>query len=439
MERQSPEAASELERLLPFAHHLVKGPSVRRSLPAGYGIRPGERALVAVDSYQDPLVVEAVVQAIREQGARADLVVMDMGPDRELDELDEIRTFMGHTPWGKEPIEPPPWAKEIEAVADRLSYDILIRGLGGPQPKTRYRYEGIPWISREIFSGGAVTFPYDLWDLLQRKAWDIIWKNGRGSRVRVTDPEGTDYSFTFLEEHFDKPRYGFTSEPFWGHLHGHPLPPYSEGEDTAGVVAGTLNHWGRPFPYIKVYVEKGQVQRIEGGGKYGDAWRQLLEATGNIKYPEYPRTGLFWLWETAIGTNPKFFRPRNVLNRSRGMVYERLRSGIIHVGFGTRILSPSEDWARAEGSPFGHIHVHLNFATYELTAKNGEKFKIIDQGHLTSLDDPEVVSLAAKYGDPKALLKEAWIPEIPGVSVEGDYWKEYAPDPAAWIKAHEAM
>ena len=438
MDQESARLSLDLEALLPFARHLIKGPSVRRSLPAGYGIRAGEKVLVAVDSWQDPLLVQAIVQAIREEGATADLVTMDMGPDRELDEHDEIRTFMGNTPWGKEPIEPPTWRTDIEALTEKMGYNLLIRGLGGPTPKTNFRYEGIPWISREIFASQAVTFPYDLWGLLQKKSWDTIWKNARGGRVRVTDPEGTDYSFTFLEEHFDKPRYGFTSEPFWGHLHGHPLPPYSGGEDAAGVVAGTLNHWGRPFSHIKVHVEKGQVQRVEGGGKYGEAWRQLLEATKNITYPDYPRSGLFWLWETAIGTNPKFFRPYNVLNRSRGTVYERLRSGIIHVGFGTRILSPSEDWAREKGVSFGHIHVHLNFATYELTTKSGQKFKIIDRGHLTSLDDPEVIALAKKFGDPKELLKEAWIPQVPGISSEGDYWKDYAPNPAAWIKAHEA-
>jgi len=429
-------STQELEQYLPYARHVAQGPAVRRSLPAGYGIKPGMRVLVAVDSYYDELVVEVIVRAIREEGAKVDVFSADMGPDRECDELDEIRTFMGNPPYGgKEPIEPPIWRKDIEKLTEMMGYDLLVRGLGGPTPKTPFRYEGIPWISRDMLP--AIMFPNELWDLVQRKAWGPIWENGPGSRVRVTDPEGTDYSFTFLEEHFENPRYGFGREPFWGHLHGHPVPPYTEKEDAAGVVAGTTNHMSLPFPHIRVHVERGQVQRIEGGGKYGDAWRQLLEATKNIHYPDYPKPGLFWLWETAIGTNPKFVRPRKVLMRSRGTVCDRLRSGIIHVGMGTRIFSPSEDWAREKEVPFGHIHVHLCFSTYELTSKKGEKFKILDHGHLTALDDPDVVALAAKYGDPKELLKESWIPSIPGINAPGNYMNDFARDPASYIRAHE--
>src|SRR3990172_4182264 len=267
----------ELEQYLPYARHLARGPSVRRSLPAGYGIRPGIRVLVAVDTFHDEVVVEAVVQAMREEGATVDVFWADMGPDRECDELDEIRTFMGNTVWGKDPIEPPAWRKEIETFTEKMGYDLLVRGLGGPMPKTPYHYEGIPWVSREMLP--TVLFPNDLWDLLQRKAWGPIWEHGPGSRVRVTDPEGTDFTFTFLEEHFQKPRYGFGPEPFWGHLHGHPVPPYSDKEDAAGVVAGTTNHYSLPFPHIRVHVERGQVQRIEGGGRDGQAWRELEETT----------------------------------------------------------------------------------------------------------------------------------------------------------------
>lgn len=428
-----------IESLLPNARHVVNGPSVRRSLPAGYGIKPGERVLIAADTFQDRLVIDTFVRAIREAGALCDVYLADAGPDREMDELDEMRVFMGNTPWGKAPEEPPPWYRKVEAFAESMGYDLLIRGIGGPTRQgTSYRYEGIPWISREILASDAPTFPVEVWDLAQSKSWDTIWKHGRGGRVRVTDPEGTDLSFTMQTYHFDNPRYGFTPTPFHGHLHGHPPPPYDDSEDTEGVVAGCINHWGRPYPHIKVFVQRGEVKTVEGGGQYGDAWRQLLELSKDVKYPEYPRPGLFWLWEIAIATNPKFSRPRNVLNRSRGMVYERLRSGIIHVGFGTRILSYSEDWAAEQGVPYGHVHVHLLFPTYEITSASGKKFKIIDHGRLTSLDDPEVIALAGKHGEPQELLREAWIPAIPGISIPGDYWKEYAPDPAGWIKRREA-
>ena len=34
---------------------------------------------------------------------------------------------------------------------------------------------------------------------------------------------------------------------------------------------------------------------------------------------------------------------------------------------------------------------------------------IIDEGHLVALDDPEVIELARKYGDPEILLREDWV------------------------------
>ncbi|MFP3434958.1 hypothetical protein SB781_34930, partial [Paraburkholderia sp. SIMBA_061] len=32
-------------------------------------------------------------------------------------------------------------------------------------------------------------------------------------------------------------------------------------------------------------------------------------------------------------------------------------------------------------------------------------------------------------------LSESWIPAVPGINVAGDYWKHYAADPLAWVKA----
>lgn len=43
----------------------------------GYGIKPGERVLLAVDTYQDRLIVEALVTAIKEAGGKPDVLFLD--------------------------------------------------------------------------------------------------------------------------------------------------------------------------------------------------------------------------------------------------------------------------------------------------------------------------------------------------------------------------
>ena len=39
----------------------------------------------------------------------------------------------------------------------------------------------------------------------------------------------------------------------------------------------------------------------------------------------------------------------------------------------------------------------------------------------TSLDSPEVRALTSRYGDPKELLAEDWLPGIPGIDAKGRY------------------
>ena len=91
------------------------------------------------------------------------------------------------------------------------------------------------------------------------------------------------------------------------------------------------------------------------------------------------------------------------------------------------------EWAGPKGILHGHLHIHLQFATVEIKNQKGQTHKVIDNGHLTALDDPDVRKLASKYGNPDEILKEAWIPKIPGINVAGDYEKDYASDPATWI------
>ena len=50
-------------------------------------------------------------------------------------------------------------------------------------------------------------------------------------------------------------------------------------------------------------------------------------------------------------------------------------------------------------------------------------------------DDPEIRALASRYGDPDLIFRYEWIPSLPGINVPGDYKKDFAPDPWAWMMA----
>ena len=116
---------------------------------------------------------------------------------------------------------------------------------------------------------------------------------------------------------------------------------------------------------------------------------------------------------------------------------ERNRAGIFHHGFGSRrhFGEKFDKYAKANNLPHAHIHIHNYFSTYEIKMRDtGHWMKFTDKGHLTTLDDPKIRTLAVKYGDPNELLSVEWVPPIPGINCEGDYFKDYAPDPLAYLK-----
>jgi hypothetical protein len=427
----------DFDDLLTRARYVCELPELRNSHVGfvGYGqTKPGDRVLVAVDNHYDPDIVLALVTALRERGAHVDVLTVDAGPDRPFDLLDEIKVTMRRCPWADDPRrwEGLPW---VEALAEREGYDLLIHGKGGPTPPTPYRYAQFPWLGRDHFTAGVTMYPQELLAIINQKTWDVIWQKGRGGKAHITDPEGTDITYSYLEDYYDGTHYGWEPEPrrVYGHLMSHPTPPLVKGADAQGVVMGTTSHFSRAFRPIRLVLDGGQVQNVEGGDAYGDAWRALLDETRNQQYPCFPRPGLFYLWEAAIGGHPKIRRPRNIeYLSSGGFEWERRRSGIIHLGFGTLWRAPEEAWAGERGILYGHLHVHLLFPTFDVISPNGEVTRIIDRGRVTALDDPEVRAVAAKYGDPDELLRYEWEAPIPGINVPGSY-EDYARDPAEYI------
>ncbi len=414
-----------------------------------YNIQKGSKVLLIALNEYDPVVVRSYAQAMRDIGATVDELVLDSTPKVPPEEVAVLEAECIE-PTGDDDVvytritnlmNP----KTVTEFVKREHYDLVVSGTAGPLPLVPFRWVRMEYISREEFSSPLIDFPIELQELIDRKVFEAIKKC---EKVRITDPEGTDFSFTNYPD--DRPLY-------MTHEWGKPINfGYGGREDCTGVIAGTLNHLGA-FPHCKAHIKDGLVVKVEGGGKYGDVWREKLEKYRDVDYPEFPlRTaatlsngssttvkmatpGFFWYWECAIGTIPSVFRlpKEGRMECFANFLHERKRAGYIHHGFGGSNSSAAQ--LAAAGLPWTHCHIHSMFATYEGKAKDGSMIKVIDKGHLTALDDPDVRKLASKFGNPNKLLREVWIPAIPGINVKGNYMKDYASNPSAWIRREEKL
>jgi hypothetical protein len=414
-------------------------------LRPAFAVKPGEKVLFVAKSESDPMIIEAMSRAFRERGARIDVVLMDLTPlappeewpaheaislGKEEDDNEYSYIYTKSYYYIRWPT--------VRAMVESEKYDSVIAGFAGPLPLDYVA--GVPWRffryhALENWVSPAMNVPSDVLQLISEKTHAKVLAC---EEERLTDPEGTDVKWT---------NYGLDKRAFMAN-HIWARPPhigYGFGgkDDCTGIVAGTWNHVG-VYPHVKAYIEGGQVVKVEGGGKYGEAWREKLEEYRNVKLPplsldmgmspeyEISEPGLFWFHECAIGTVPGLVpAQKELLGETYNNISQTLvRAGHIHCGFGASILS--QEQVSKAGLPFPHVHIHLWFSTLEGRTKNGETVTIIDKGHLTALDDPEVRSLASRYGDPDELLKLAWIPAIPGINLPGDYMKDYGQDPLSW-------
>lgn len=421
--------------LMTIARQVAAAPEVRRSAVGfiGYGeTKKGDGVLLAVPSLVDQDVIDVVVAALREKGARVDTIVIDEGVEnRRIDAFEQEVAKMRREPLSAKP-RVAGRRKWVRDLAEAEGYDLLIHGSGGAVPKSKFRWEAFPWWNAEQLAQECNTFPQDVHRLINEHTWSRITDNP-GGRIHLTDPEGTDLRYTILEKPFHDGRHDYGLRPKWGHLMGHTVPPIEPEDDSVGVVAGTMNEYGTaPFPRIKVQIEHARLMEISGGGEYGDVWRSLEEESKDNQYPCFPGPGLFWLWEAAIGTNPKVRRLSNFGElTSHGYGWERRLSGVIHLGIGTRSGSSDEGWAGDRNMLYGHLHVQIGYPTLVVETKDGREISVIEHGRLAAFDDPEVRDAAARHGDPDVLLRRDWTPPIPGISTEGTY-EQYAEDPVGW-------
>jgi len=306
------------------------------------------------------------------------------------------------------------------------------------------------------------SFPSDVWQLIETQTLDPL---SYIDKIHVFDPEGTDVQADLSEDQAQRFERGVYHR---GHMFMNPNQAYGRfGYSVVdypgfqkdwlspepevvwnGVIAATNGHGGF-YPRMEVHIVNGEVKEVKGGGLYGELFRAFLKYPhiNDATYPFYKHPGFFHVYEFALGTNPKGFRhPKEMLHGPGGhLTPERNRSGVFHLAYGVFVqhgpdgLEMPKEWiqfTKKYDLPIDHaFHMHNYFATYQVHLRNANRsINLVDKGHLTSLDSPEVRALASRYGDSDRILSEDWVPDIPGINDAGKY-EDYAKNPWAVSKA----
>ena len=428
------------DQLLPYLEHVARR-SYNHGLNACWDLKPGERVLLRVDNWHSDLVIQACQKILEKYRVNYEIKHIDRGPVPQWVGADEVDYYLFRTR------ELADWMDWWEEEEQKQQYDKIFMGYGGPVLAERFiKIQRMPFITPEILASPAHTMPIAVINAIDKWTWDRVRS---AKRARIVDPEGTDIEFTNHSEYWDSRREFYSPDlttATWrgnehfgkqylpGHITGRPWMFHPTKEDGNGVIAGTTNHI-TACDWTQLIIENSKITRINEGGEFGDKLRAVMARAKDIQYPTFPDKSIMYWWEASIGTNPHIHRPRK--DFPSGFVnclYERVRSGVIHMGFGTIISSMAEREAARMGHPVGHWHIHLYFPTYTME-RAGDNETIIENGRLGALDDPAIRKLCANYGDPEMWLDESWNPAVPGINMQGDYWDHYAQDPLHWVRS----
>ncbi|MDX1498496.1 MAG: hypothetical protein R3176_01280 [Woeseiaceae bacterium] len=302
------------------------------------------------------------------------------------------------------------------------------------------------------------AYPSDVWRMIEGK---MIEPMAYTDRVEVSDPEGSAFYFELTP---DEARIWSQGSYLQGHIFM--LPSQSSGvfpfsfieypamrDDwlptvqmtTANGIVASSNSHASNHPRIEIHIKDGYVQDVRGGGLYGDGFRLWLgyPQINDLTWPFQEQPGFWWLFEAGTGTNPKYFKhPGEVLVGQN--LSERNAGGVIHWSFGAEVkMGPEKDKPKSQRSPesvafgkqhklpIGHaMHNHNLLPTYQVRLRDSGRWQtVIEHGQILASEDPEVRALASRYGNPDEVLRRDWIPELPGITVPGNYDADYSSDP----------
>lgn len=348
-----------------------------------YGcVKKGEEVLIWIDSKTDSLVVDAFAAAARAVGAK--VTILDVG---NLN-LKVPRYFDDDVP---KTLKAAVYGADVLIVASYYPPHPNDRWLNIPEMETGLRIILPLFPTVYHLVSEFSKFPAEILFAMALKDYEIV---RNGTRLRITDPKGTDLVATISKttNDFLAAGSGF-NQRFGYHNKSTFVPPGTIvggrfWSDANGVVYFDVIELVAKSPNKapKWEVSNGYVTHVEGPGT--EAWAKMIE--------EDKRASL--LSEIMWAYNPKMdlaeVWPENEPVTRCG--------GVLHMAMGQPL-------SRAQGvveKASTHKLVHTHGAIVMPTVTVDDKYTIIKEGHITALDDPKIREIATKYGDPDKLLAE---------------------------------
>lgn len=293
-------------------------------LRVNMGLKDGESLLVLTDTptqeqwrrWSDDILLDITRRALLAKAVY--LIAREAFPNCEVDLY--VYPCTGRS--GAEPVRDVAEAmKRVDVVVAITSFSLTHTHAREEATRSGARIASMPGFTEEmLYPGGPMSVDYREISRQTKKIADALTE---AREARVLSPAGTDIRFS-LERRSGDVDDGLLDRPgLYGNLpagEAYIAPVEGTAEGRIVVEAG----W---YPYLEqnmvLEFSGGEVVALEGGGKVGDHFREVLKI-GDESEPYKSRRNLA---ELGIGTNPNARNPTNVLEAEKIM-------GTVHLAIG---------------------------------------------------------------------------------------------------------
>lgn len=345
-------------------------------------IRPGDHVVMLTDPLLDPRVIQAVQGLARGRGA----------------------TFISYMGESTRYVTVP---EEAKALLERATFVVStwFASVLDPFCIGLRRKKGQRWVKITFFRDldllhtPQAQFPVELLGEIIRATSRLFPESG-DFVLRITDPRGTDFRIPYTDGMLQHLR---RHNRWRGHniadedgCYVHYLPTHGPNlfepsmvglkpEDKVGITGIIWAQWAvgfdNPFAHpVGVEFRDDVVHAVHGDCFEAEVLRDYLIG-GTLE-------------EVGCGHNPK---------APRFDIYPAGPNSPGALHFGINALRPSEHLRRVMPN-WEEPHIHMDLVTYDSTVVAGNRTMVAD-GYLASLQDPAVLAMAERYGDPVELLE----------------------------------